>query len=191
MGGPSPLVWTTPCPWRPPNVLLRSSWEHFWEMFWIRRRDDRGSEDRSCTIDNSCSELVERCRYVTGGMEFDLTPLPSTTDVSFAYNTPTPFLMLHSSSSSNFQMNFARSRQLSYRWYDLLLCSARLLMVYNVTPWYHGWSNSTSLDRSMSMETSQRPFVIVPRAFLGNAFDQETRRRWEQRSIVHHRQRLF
>ena len=28
-------------------------------------------------IDNGCSELVERCRYVTGGMEFDLTPLPS------------------------------------------------------------------------------------------------------------------
>ena len=46
----------------------------------------------------------------------DLTPRPSTTDVSFAYNTPTPFVTHHSSSSSNFQMNFARSRLLRYRW---------------------------------------------------------------------------
>ena len=92
---------------------------------------------------------------------------------------------------SNFQMNFARSRPSRYRWYDLLLCAAPLLMVYNVTPWYHGWSNSTSVDRSMSMKTSQRPFTIVPGAFLGNVFDQETRRRWERRSIVQHRQRLF
>ena len=45
------------------------------------------SEDRSCTIDNGCFEVVERCRYVTGGMKFDLTPLPSTTDVSFVHNT--------------------------------------------------------------------------------------------------------
>ena len=35
--------------------------------------------------------MVERCRYVTGGMEVDLTPLPGTTDVSFVYNTPIPF----------------------------------------------------------------------------------------------------
>ena len=160
-------------------------------MFWIRTRDDRGSEDRSCTIDNSCSEVVERCRYVTGGMEFDLTPLPRTTNVSFVYNTPTPFVTLHSSSSSNFQMNFARSRQLRYHWYDLLLCSAPLVMVYNVTPRYHGCSNSTSLDHSTSMETSQRHFTIVSGAFLGNVFDQETRRPWEQRSIGNHRQRLF
>ena len=139
-------------------------------MFWIRTRDDRGSEDRSCTIDNSCSEVVEHCRYVTGGMEFDLTPLPSTTDVSFVYNTPTPFVTLHSSSSSNFQMNFARSRQLSYRWYDLLLCSARLLMVYNVTPWYHGWYNSATVHHFMAMETSQRHFMNVSGAFLGNVF---------------------
>ena len=82
MGGPAPVLSTTPCPWRPPNVLLQSSREYFWEMFWIRRRDDRGSEDRSGTIDNSCFELVERCRYVTRGMEVDLTPLHSTTDVS-------------------------------------------------------------------------------------------------------------
>ena len=160
-------------------------------MFWIRRRDDRGSEDRSGTIDNSCFELVAQCRHVTGGMEFDLTPLPSTTDVSFVYNTPTPFVTLHSSSSSNFQMNFARSRQLRYRWYDPLLCSAPLLVVYNLTPRYHGWSNSTSVDRSMSMETSQRHFTIVPGAFLRNVLDQETRRPWERRSIGHHRQQLF
>ena len=190
MHGPTPLLCTIPCPWRPPNVILRSSREHFWEMFLIRTRDDGGSEDRSCTIDNGCFELVERCRYVTGGMEFDLTPLPSTTDVSFVYNTPTPFVTLHSS-SQDFQMNFARSRQSRYRWYDSLLCAAPLLMVYNVTPWYHGWSNSTSLDHSMSMETSQRHFTIVSGAFLGNVFDQETRRPWERRSIVHHRQRLF
>ncbi len=157
----------------------------------IRTRDDRGSEDRSCTIDNGCFELVERCRYVARGMEFDLTPLPSTTDVSFVYNTLMTFVMLHSSSSSNFQMNFARSRQSRYRWYDLLLCGAPLLMVYNVTPWYHGCSNSPRLDHSMSMETSQRHFTIVPGAFLGNVFDQDTRRPWERRSIVHHRQRLF
>ena len=160
-------------------------------MFWIRRRDDRGSEDRSCTIDNGCSELVERCRYVTGGMEFELAPLPSTTDVSFEYNAPTPFGKHSSSSSLNFQMNFARSRQLSYRWCDLLLCSAPLLMAYNVTPWYHGWSNSTSVDHSTSMETSQRHFTIFPGAFLGNIFDQDTRRPWERRSIGDHRQRLF
>ena len=159
-------------------------------MFLIRTRDQRGSEDRSCITDNGCFAVVERCRYVTAGMEFDLTPLPTTTNVSFAYNTPTPFVMLHSSSSSNFQMNFARSRQLRYRWYDPLLCSAPLLVVYNLTPRYHGWSNSTSVDRSMSMETSQRPFTIVPGAFLGNVFDQDTRRLWERRSIVHHRQRL-
>ena len=160
MGGPTLLLWTIPCPWRPPNVILRSSREHFFEMFLIRRRDDRGSKDRSCTIDNGCVEVVERCKYVTRGMEFDLTPLPSTTDVSLAYNTPTPFVMLHSS-SSNFQMNFARSRQSRYRWYDLLLCSAPLLMVYNVTPRYHGWSNSTTVDHSMSMETSQRRFLSL------------------------------
>ena len=147
----------------------------------------------TCTgiIDNSCPKVVGRCRYVTGGMEFDLTPLPSTANVSFVYNTPTPFVTLHSSSSSNFQMNFARSRQSRYRWYDLLLCCARLLMVYNVTPWYHGWSNSTTVDHSMSMETSQRPFTIVPGAFLGNVVDQDTRRPWERTSIGHHRQRLF
>ena len=139
-------------------------------MFLIRRRDDRGSEDRSCTIDNGCFELVERCRYVARGMEFDLTPLPSTTDVSFVYNTPTPFLTLHSSSSSNFQTNFARSRQLRYRWHNLLLRCARLLMVYNVTPWYHGWYNSATVQCSTSMETSQRHFMNVPGAFLGNVF---------------------
>ena len=50
------------------SVLVRLSNE-------LRRRDDGGSEDRSCIIDNSCSEVVERCRYVTGGMEFDLAPL--------------------------------------------------------------------------------------------------------------------
>ena len=152
---------------------------------------DSGSEDRSCTIDNSCFEVVERCRYVTGGMEFDLTPLPSTTNVSLVYNTPTPFVTHRSSSSSNFQMNFARSRPSRYRWYNLLLCCARLLMVYNVTPWYHGWSNSTAVHHSMSMEISQRHFTIVSGAFLGNVFDQDTRRLWERRSIVHHRQRLF
>ena len=95
------------------------------------------------------------------------------------------------SSSSNFQTNFARSRHLRYRWYDLVLCSLSLLVVYNLTPWYHGCSNSTSLDHSMSMETPQRHFMIVPGAFLGNVFDQETRRPWERRSIVHHRQQLF
>ena len=110
-------------------------------------------------------ELVERCRYVTEDMKFDLTPLPSTTEVSFVYNTPTPFVALHSSSSSNFQMNFARSRPSRCRWYDLLLCSALLLMVYNLTPRYHGCSNSTSVDRFTSMETSQRHFTIVPGAF--------------------------
>ena len=166
MGAPTPLVWTVTRPWRPPNVILRSFREHFCEMFLIRTRDDRGSEDRSCIIDNGCFELVEQCRYVTRGMEFDLTPLPSTTDVSFVYNTPTPFVTHHSSSSSNFQMNFARSRRLRYRWSDLVLCSALLLMVYNLTPRYHGCSNSTSLDRYTSMETSQRHFTIVPGAFL-------------------------
>ena len=160
-------------------------------MFLIRTRDDRGSEDGLCTIDNGCSELVERCRCVTGGTKFDLTPLPSTTDVSFVYNTPTPFVTLRSSSSSNFQMNFARSRPSRCRWYDLLFCPAPLLMVYNVTPWYHGCSNTTSLDHYTSMETSQRHFTIVSGAFLGNVFDQDTRRPWERRWIVHHRQRLF
>ena len=191
MDAPTPLVWTNPRPWRPPNVILRSSREHFWEMFLIRTRDDGGSEDRSCIIDNDCFELVERCRYVTGGMQFDLTPLPRTTDVSFVYNTPTPFVTHHSSSSSNFQTNFARSRQLRYRWYDLLLCCARLLMVYNVTPRHHGCSNSTSLDQSTSMETSQHHFTIVPGAFLGNFSDQEMRPTWERKSARVDRTSLF
>jgi hypothetical protein len=39
--------------------------------------------------------VVERCRYVTGGMEFDLTPLLSTADVSFVDNTPTSFVTHH------------------------------------------------------------------------------------------------
>ena len=160
-------------------------------MFLIRRRDDRGSKDRSCSIDNGCFGLVERCRYVTGGMKFDLASLPSTADISFVYNTPTPFVMLHSSSSSNFQTNFARSRHLRYRWYDLVLCSVSLLVVYNVTPWYHGCSNSTSVEQSTSMETSQHHFTIVPGAFLRNVFDQDTRRPWERRSIGNHRQQLF
>ena len=170
MGGPTPLFWTTPRPWRPPNVLLRSSREHFWEMFLIRTRDDGGSEDRSCIIDYSCFQVVERCRYVTGGMRFDLTPLPSTTDVSFVYNTPTPFVTHRSSSSSNFQMNFARSRPSRYRWYDLLLCSAPLLMVYNLTPWYHGCSNSTAVDRSMSMETPPTSFYDRPGSIFVKCF---------------------
>ena len=160
-------------------------------MFLIRTRDDRGSEDRSGIIDNSCFELIERCRYLTGGMELDLKPLPSTTNVSFVYNTPTPFVTHRSSSSSNFQMNFARSRPSRCRWYDLLFCPAPLLMVYNVTPIYHGWSNSATVDRFMSMEISQRHFMNFPGAFLGNIFDQETRRPWERRSIVHHQQRLY
>jgi len=139
-------------------------------MFLIRTRDDRGSEDRSCIIDNGCFELVERCRYVTGGMKIDLTPLPSTTDVSFVYNTPTPFLTLHSSSSSNFQMNFARSRQSSYRWYDPLLCAAPLLMSYNLTPRYHGCSNSTNVDHSMSMETPPTSFYDRLGSIFGKCF---------------------
>ena len=57
--------------------------------------------------------------------------------------------------------------------------------------WYHGCSNSTTVDRPMSMETSQRHFTIVPGAFLVNVFDQESRRPWERRSIVHDQQRLF
>ena len=83
MGAPTPLVSTIPCSWRPPNVILRSSREHFWEMFWIRTRDDRGSKDRLCTIDNGCFEVVAHCRYVTGGMKFDLMPLCSTSDTFF------------------------------------------------------------------------------------------------------------
>ena len=142
-------------------------------------------------IEHRCFELVERCRYVTGGMKFDLTPLPRTTDVSFVYNTPTPFVTHHSSSSSNFQTNFARSRQLRYRWYDLLLCCARLLMVYNVTPRHHGCSNSTSVDQSMSMETSQHHFTIVLEAFLGNFSDQEMRPTWERKSARVDRMWLF
>ena len=50
--------------------------------------DQHGNEHRSGTTANGCSKLVERCRYVAGGMEFDLAPLPSTTDVIFVYNTP-------------------------------------------------------------------------------------------------------
>ena len=124
MGAPTSLVWIISRPWRPPNVILRSSREHFWEMFWIRTRDDRGSKDRSCTIDNGCFEVVAHCRYVTRGMEFDLTPLSSTTDVSFVYNTPTPFVTLHSSSPSNFQMNFARSIELSLVRLAVVLCTS-------------------------------------------------------------------
>ena len=85
---PTPLHWTITRPWRPPNIILWSSWEHFWKRFLIRTRDQRGNEHRSGTTDNGCSKLVERCRYVAGGMEFDLAPLPSTTDVIFVYNTP-------------------------------------------------------------------------------------------------------
>ena len=125
------------------------------------------------------------------GMEFDLTPLPSTTDVSFVYNTPTPFVVLHSFSPSDFQKKFSRSRQLRYRWCDSLLCSASLLMVYNLTPWYHGCSNSTTVDHSTSMETSQRHFIIVPGAFLGNVLTKVTRPTWERKSARVDRTWLF
>ena len=116
-------------------------------------------------------------------------PVPGTNysidiDINQCYQLPVPTI-------TSVCTRGTRSRQSRYRWYDVLLCCAPLLMVYNVTPWYHGWSNSTTVDHSMSMETSQRPFTIVPGAFLGNVFDQETRRRWERRSIGHHRQQLF
>ena len=41
------------------------------------------------------------------------------------------------------------------------------------------------------MEIPQRRFTIVPGAFLGNVFDQETRQLWERRSIGNHQQQLF
>ena len=161
-------------------------------MFLIRRRDDRGSEDRSGIIDNSCSELVERCRYVTGGMECDLTPLPRTTDVSFVDNTPTPFLTHHSSSSSNFQTNFARSRPSRYRWYDLLLCSAPLLVMYNLTPWYHGCSNSTIV---WTIPHPWRPPNVILRSSREHFWEMFLIRTRDDRGnedqIVQHRQRLF
>ena len=76
MGGPTLLLWTVSCPWRPPNVILRSSREHFWEMFLIRTQDDCGSEDRSCTIDNSCSWVgcAMQARHRRYGGWFDTTP---------------------------------------------------------------------------------------------------------------------
>ena len=38
------------------------------EMFWIRKRDQRGNESRRALIETGCSALVERCRYATGGL---------------------------------------------------------------------------------------------------------------------------
>ena len=89
------------------------------------------------------------------------------------------------------ESKFSRSRQLRYRCCYSLLCSAPLLMVYNLTPRYHGCSNSSTLDHSTSMETSQRHFMIVPGAFLGNVFDQKTRPTWERKSARVDRMWLF
>ena len=66
-----------------------------------------------------------------------------------------------------------------------------LLMVYNLTPWYHGCSNSATVDHSTSMETSQRHFMIVPGAFLEKVLDQETRPTWERKSARVDRMWLF
>ena len=88
-------------------------------------------------------------------------------------------------------LKFSRSRQSRYRCCDSLLCASPLLMVYNLTPRYHGCSDSTTVDHSTSMETSQRHFMIVPGAFLGNVLIKVTRPTWERTSIGSHWQRLF
>ena len=60
MGAPTPLVWTNPRPWRPPNIILRSSREHFWEIFRIRKWDEHGNESRRALIECGCSASVKR-----------------------------------------------------------------------------------------------------------------------------------
>jgi len=88
-------------------------------------------------------------------------------------------------------LKFSRSRQSRYRCCDSLLCASPLLMVYNLTPWYHGCSNSTTVDHFTSMETSQRHFMIVPGAFLGNVLNKESRPTWDQKSARVDRMWLF
>ena len=91
-----------------------------------------------------------------------------TTDVSFVHNTPIPSLTLHCSFKIvDTKFSRSRSRQLSYRWYDSLLCATSLLMMYNATPRYHGCSDSSTVDHSTSMETLSRHFLVAAGTFSG------------------------
>jgi len=91
-----------------------------------------------------------------------------TTDVSFVHNTPIPSLTLHCSFKIvDTKFSRSRSRQLSYRWYDSLLCATSLLMMYNATPRYHGCSDSSTVDHFTSMETLSRHFLVAAGTFSG------------------------
>jgi hypothetical protein len=56
---------------------------------------------RSTTSADRCKTgtPVERCRYVTQHIKFDLVPFHGISNVSFVYNTPMPAAMLSSSFS--------------------------------------------------------------------------------------------
>ena len=97
MGAPILVLWTILRPWRPPIVILWRSRNipgkcldqetgrsgDQMEQPWYSERSI-GKHRYGCSV------LVERCRYVTECMKFDLTFFPSTTDISFVYNTPMP-----------------------------------------------------------------------------------------------------
>ena len=71
-------------------------------MFFVTRRnegDDCGRGDRPENIEYVCYELVERCRYVTQHIKFDLVSFHGIINVSFVYNTTMPAATLSSSFS--------------------------------------------------------------------------------------------
>ena len=90
-----------------------------------------------------------------------------------------------------FKWNSLDSRQLRYRCCDSLLCTAPLLMVYNVTPRYHGCSNCSTVDHSTSIRDLQRHFTIAKETFSRNIFAQKTIQARKWMLVRKHRVRLF
>ena len=128
------VLFTSPVTCIPLRLLVFPSGDVQLLFFcFFRRRDDGRSGHRSGTIDYGCFKLVERYRYVTGGMEFDLTPLHSTTDVSFIRNAPMPSKMLHSSSKNSWMKFYKLSRSDNQVIVDTTRCCAPHLCWWCIT----------------------------------------------------------
>ena len=74
MGAPTSVLWTNTRPCGRHNVIFCSSAAR---NISVLSRKAREGGDMIGNIEHGCSELIERCRYVTGGMKFDLVPLCS------------------------------------------------------------------------------------------------------------------